>query len=351
MKKNLLFIIAAFITVISVNSLNAQSTPVPVSFGATLFGNYGYTVDGIEGSKYDKFDLERMYLTMKAQLGDQWKLQMTADVYRNTAAGTYYSGLGIRLKFGFLDYTPYSSLSIKAGMIPGPFNSVVESLWKYRGVAATANDKYGYVQTADLGVSVAYTLPSKYGEIAAYMFNGNGFTAPETNPSKDFVLRATINPFPEIKYLDKLKLGGYAYTGKTGAAGLKKERFGGLIGYSYSVVMVGAEYNTRTDKPDTKTGDVSGNVISFFTEIKAPVAELENKLSAILRYDSSDPNNSTEKDKTSFLVAGIVWKATDNVSLVIDKQLTKTDSPLLKTTAGPFTDRDDKWVINAIVNF
>ncbi len=330
----------------------AQTTEsIPVTFGAQFFGNYSYTVNGIDGKDFSKFDVDRMYLTMKSKLSDNWKLQFTSDVYRNTSSGTYYSGLSLRVKFAFLDFTPWSSLSIKAGMIPGPWNGVVETQWKYRGVVATANDKYNYIQTADLGLSATYSLPEKYGEIAGYIYNGDGYTSPETNQFKDLVLRATINPFPTNSILKNLMLGGYTYIGKSTTAGLKKQRFGGLVGYSYSVLLVGAEYDSKTDVATATSPEVKGNVLSLFSEIKMPVAELESKLSLVLRYDSSDPNLDKDNDKTHYFVAGLAWKATDKVTMVLDRQVLTTDTPTLKTSSGSLTDKDEKWVINAIVSF
>lgn len=338
------------------NNIEAQTQPqaqttIPVTFSAQFFGYYSYTVQGIEGQDFNKFDIDRLYFTAKSQLSDNWKLQMTTDIYRNTTAGTYYSGLAIRLKFGFVDYTPVPELSIKAGMIPGPWNGSVEAFWKYRGVAQTANDKYGYVQTADLGASVTYTLPDKYGELAAYVFNGDAYSAPESNQYKDVVLRASFVPFPTNSVLKTLTLGGYTYLGKsTGTAGLTRQRFGGLLGWSYDILTLGTEYDSRTDGASSAP-DLKGEVFSLFTEVKAPLESLKSKLSLIFRYDVADPNKDKDNDKTYYFIAGLVWKATDKVSLVIDRQMMTGDSATMKINAGGVTDKDEKWFLHTIIAF
>lgn len=351
MRRHFTLIIAlGFYLVFSKTVLAQAQNSIPLTFSASFFGNYSYTVQGIDGQDFNKFDIERMYFTAKSQVSDNWKFQMTTDIYRNSAAGTYYSGLAVRMKFAFADFTPWSSLSIKAGMIPGPWNGAVEVYWKYRGVAQTANDKYGYIQTADLGLSVTYSLPNKYGEIAGYVFNGDSYTAPESSKYKDLVLRASLVPFPGSPVLKTLTLGGYTYLGKTGAAGLKRHRLGGMIGYSYDVVLVGAEYDLRTDGV-VNAADVSGNVFSLFTEIKLPIAELQSKLSLLFRYDSCDPNNSKDNDKINFFIAGLAWKLNEKVSLVLDRQILTTDSKTMKSTAGTYLDKDEKWFVHTILSF
>ncbi|MCX6169888.1 MAG: hypothetical protein NTX65_11140 [Ignavibacteriales bacterium] len=335
---------------VSKSVLAQTQSSLPINFSASFFGNYSYTVQGIDGRDFNKFDIERMYFTAKSQVSENWKFQMTTDVYRNSTSGTYYSGLAVRMKFAFVDFSPLSSLSIKAGMIPGPWNGAVEVFWKYRGVAQTANDKYGYIQTADLGLSVTYLLPDKYGELAGYVFNGETYSAPESSKYKDIVLRVSLVPLPNSEEFKTLTLGGYTYLGKNGAAGLKKQRFGGLLGYSYDVVLVGAEYDSRTDGA-VNAADVSGNVFSLFTEIKLPVGDLQPKLSLLFRYDSCDLDTNKDNDKINFLIAGLAWKPNDKIEIVLNRQIMTTDARTMKSTAGTFLDKDEKWLVNTIVTF
>jgi hypothetical protein len=332
------------------NCIFAQTQLVPVTFGATFFGNYDYTIIGIDGRAFSKFDIDRLYFTAKTQISDGWKLQMTTDVYRNSASGSYYSGLSIRLKFGFFDYSPLQSLSIKFGMIPGPWNGVVETQWKYRGVAPTASDKYGYIATADLGVSVCDTLPGKVGVIAGYILNGDGYTSPETNKTKDVVLSATIYPFVDNPVLKSLTLAGISYIGYGGTtAPFTKNRFGGLLGYGYSFASFGVEYDYRADVVKANSPEVHGDVYSIFGELKVPVLDLESKLSIILRYDSSDPDKTISNDNTNFFTGGIAWKANDKVTLVVDRQILSSDTPSIKENSGALLTKDDKWFFNVII--
>lgn len=183
---------------------------------ATVFANYTYSVRGIQGRLFNMFDPNRVYFTMKTPLAEEWKFQITTDIYRSTGSTSNYNGFAMGLKFAMVDYSPTCSVSVKFGMIPGPWNGQVESHWKYRGIAQTASDRYSLVNIADLGTSATNALPGKYGDISGYILNGPGYTAPENTRFKDYVLRATLVPFVSVEGLKGLTLGGLLYQGNNG---------------------------------------------------------------------------------------------------------------------------------------
>ena len=322
------------------------------TFGATLFANYMYSVRGTDGKYFTRFDLDRVYLTMKTPLADDWKFQATTDIYRNASTTSYYNGLDVRLKFAFVDYAPVTQVSVKFGMIPGPWNGLVETYWKFRGVASTASDKYGLINTADLGLSACYTLPAKYGDVSVYMLNGPGYAAPEANRFKDYVVRATVYPFPNSEELKGLMVSGLGYFGSNGTAvALEKNRIGGFIGYNSSCVTVGSEYlvtKTAPTNPDTIT---SGNELSVFCELKSPFAGAASQFSVIGRFDVNEPNVHKGGDVTRFYVVGLVWKATDKVWWSIDHQECLTESSTQKSTDGSMVNADVRWFLHAILMF
>ena len=113
---------------------------------------------------------------------------------------------------------------------------------------------------------------------------------------------------------------------------------------------MGAEYDSRTDGV-LNSADVSGNVFSLFTEIKLPIEELKSKYSFIFRYDSSDPNEDKLNDKTGYFIAGFAWKALEKITIVLNRQMLTSESATMKTKSGTFTDKDEKWFVNAIISF
>ncbi len=338
----------------------AESAPAPKpaagivpTFGGTLFGNYTYVINGTDGKDFSKFDLDRVYFTMKAQVADDWKFQLTTDIYRNTAAGTYYSGLAIRIKFAYVDYAALPGLSVKFGMIQGVWGGTEESFWKYRGIAKTLSDQNSYYSTADLGVSATYALPGKLGEVAITMNNGDGYQSPELNRYKDYAFRASLTPFTSVEALKSFAVSGIGSIGSAGTTrALDRNRYGALVGYAYSCVLVGAEYIVRKDAPTNPDTVKTGNAFSLFAELKAPFAGLESKLSFIARYDGVEPNVDKGGDQTHFVVAGVVWKATDKLTFAIDNQLLIAETNAMKrTTDNVLLNTDRRWFLHTILAF
>jgi hypothetical protein len=261
--------------------------------------------------------------------------------------------LSVRLKFAYLDYAAMQGLSVKFGMIPGVWSSTEETQWRYRGIDKTLSDKNGYFSTADLGLSATYTLPNKLGEVAAYMLNGDGFTAPEANRFKDYSFRTTITPFGSVEALKSFAVSGLYSVGAAGTTrALQRDRFGAQVGYSYSYVSVGAEYLVRKDAPTNPDTVRTGNAYSLIAEVKAPFADLQSKLSMLVRFDGVEPNVDKGGDMTHFLIAGIVWKVTDKLTVAIDNQLLICElNSLKRTTDNVMLDTDRRWFLHTILNF
>jgi regulator of replication initiation timing len=322
-------------------------------FGGQVFANYSYTTNaGVDAKDYNRFDLERFYLTGKAQIFEQGKVLATTDVFRNSATGSYYPGLSIRLKFAYFDYAPVSDLSIKLGMIP-TVGGYGDAYWKYRGISSSATDKYSFMATADLGASVAYTLPSKFGEVTGFILNGTGYASPEANRFKDVALKATVSPFPQDPTLKGLTVTGYVYKGANmskASLALQRDRLGALVSYSYSVASIGVEYDTRKDAPSNPDTVLSGNALSFFGEIKSPVEDLK-KFSFIWRWDVSEPNINKGNDALRFGVLGLVYKVHDKLTFAVDRQWTKAEGATITRTDGTKTSYDNRWFLHTIVNF
>ena len=215
-------------------------------------------------------------------------------------------------------------------------------------------DRNGYYPTADIGVSLAYALPGKMGELAGFILNGSGYASPETNRFKDFGLRASFSPFQNDPLLKQLVLAGYLYKGSnlsTKSLALQRDRFGALAAYGYSLATLGVEYSVRRDalsNPDTVTG---GNALSLFGEIKAPFEDLKSALSLVWRYDVVEPNDDKGGDMSRFAITGIAYKPNEKLTFVLNRQWTLAETASLKSNDGTKTDRDSRWFIHTIINF
>lgn len=322
-----------------------------ITVSGQIFGAFSYSSWGTNGKDANKFDLDRSYITVRGKIAEAWSAQLTTDLYRGSDTNTYYKGLGVRMKFAYLDYSP-GMWSFKFGLIPGPFHAVEEFAWKYRGIAQTPTDRYGHFSTADLGISATYKLPAQYGEVAAALYNGKGYTNPETDKYKDIAFRAILNPAPQEPLLKSLQISGFAYLGYENGkkySGLPKNRYGVLAYYAYDIASIGIEYASRVDAPLHPDTTVTGAFFSVVGEIKSPW-EIFSEFSLLWRYDAIDPNTSANKDGYDFAVVGIVYKPNTKVTFSLDYQGTFAESKTLKKSSGGFVDYDARYYLHMIVN-
>lgn len=341
-----------------IKKIKEEKTPSflsTVQVGGQAFLYYTYTTKGIDGNDFNKFDFERMYINVKADVFSEGKFVYTSDVFRNAATGSYYSGLAMRVKYAYFDYAPVKNLSLKIGMIPTSWIGFVDSYWKYRALASTPADRYGYFASSDLGFSASYALPNKIGEISGYIFNGGGYAAAETNRFKDFSARLNLAPFQDNAVLKGLTVAGFYYKGSnlsSTATSADKNRYGAFIGYSYNILSVNGEYIAKEDASLTNNDSLSkGNVVAFFGEIKAPFESLKNKLSLVWRYDIIEPNIDKGGDMYRLGIIGAAYKLNDRVTFVLDHQFQNAETSSFKRADGVKIDADKKWFLHTIVNF
>jgi hypothetical protein len=331
-----------------------------VKFSGVIYTYYQFTTNGTDGNNFNKFDLDRAYLTAKANLSDNTRLQFTTDVYRqtDTSKNAFYAGVAIRVKFAFAEYLPASDVAVRIGMIPTHWQGLVDGLWKYRVLTAniTDNTRAGYNASADLGASASYTLPSKLGEIFVGIFNGSGYSSPEANRFKDFALRATLTPLAG----QPLTLAAYYYKGGNESKikqYLGKDRWGALASYSYQGVTAGLEYNHKSDqgKPSNITLEdttQTGTAISFFGEAKAPVDGFLGSLALLWRLDYIDPNSVPGNDIGRYWIVGLSWKASDKLTFIVDRQTNKVEPSVMLTRVDKVKiDYDNRWYLHAQLNF
>lgn len=359
---------------------------------------------------YNQFDIERVYFNIKSQLSAATKLRVTTDIYRNAAypanagaaqtiavkdsagktignvtipgaaaATSYYNGLTARLKYAYFDWSASDDLSFRMGMQQTPWYEFSEEVWKYRGVQQTAADKNKFLSSADLGFSATYLLPSQYGSLSAYVFNGNGYTAPEFNRFKDVAVRLQIVPMPTDEHLKELKITFMDYMGSnlataadqsTGA--IKNNILGAMLSYQGEQFNLAAEYLSR-QTGTTKSGVIldstnTASVISIFGSVKAP-GELKEYLELFARVDMYTPTNAdissvtdatanANNTKNTLIIAGLAWKPAAKLTLALDYQGTSFSHPIASQFDGTtlvgtkaVSSSDARLLLHGIVTF
>ena len=377
---------AVLLSFVARAGLHAQ-TPVtlpPIDFSGVLFGNYQYRTDA-QAKDFNKFDIERVYLTFRMPAGDRTSIRVTTDIFQqqNTAnnADQYYRGWTVRLKYGYLQYNYLRQGELSALARIGMLHTVVvdheEQFWP-RWIAQTAPERIGLFTSADLGASTLWTLPHRWGEIYGTITNGSGYTSRETDRFKDGAVRVTFTPLANSRspllttlaispwYLkgasaSRFVTGGAGQVGPVGS-GLDRDRWGVFAGLRDPRLTLGAHYvsfkgegenglNTLAS-PRTRF-DTTGRVLSFYGLVK-PLVLLDTAawhLGVVARYDKVKPNTDNNGAYHVF-IGGLTWDLSRRATVSFDYQEQLTDeNTVVGGTSTPPTAPLKTYFLHFVANF
>ena len=308
--------------------LSAQSAPASrLDFSGLLVAGYSISTNP-EAQGTNKFELDRVYLNFRMPVSERLRIRVTPDI-SSQASG---SGYVIRMKYAYLQYDHPSSAAgfggfLRAGLLQTAIVKHQETFWP-RWMGKVAVDRFGYVQSADVGVSAQLDFPGERGELQVVVSNGNGYTNPETDRFKSYAARLTLTPFAAGKtgLLSTLAVspwvdinsaasrfvnGGAGQVGPVGDA-LNRNRYGVWIGIRDPRLTIAGGWSERVDgaesgantivSPRVET-NVRGSVASGFIMVR-PMQLIDSSstapLGVLLRYDAIKPDNSIMQEAHMF---------------------------------------------------
>lgn len=170
-----------------------EARPDPFSISGILFLNYQYRTH--PSGSANRFDVERAYLTARANLDDRTSIRLTTDIFQLDTAQRSWT---VRAKYAWVQHEyvqrPAWTARARLGLIQTVFIEHDEAYWP-RWLANTPTDRHGYFSSADAGIGNEIQLKPVQGEIYTTITNGPGFGSRETDRFKDYATRVTIRPF------------------------------------------------------------------------------------------------------------------------------------------------------------
>jgi hypothetical protein len=120
------------------------------------------------------FDLERVYLTFRKDLGDNWSMRVTTDIYQN--APSEKGELFVR--FAYAEYkNKFGDIGAKVrfGIIDNALSTLIDGLGGMRWLTTNQLDTYRIHNSSDLGASLNLNF-FEFAELTLSIFNGEGHT-------------------------------------------------------------------------------------------------------------------------------------------------------------------------------
>ena len=164
MKKIILALSAAFLTALSVNAQEGKAS-------ANIFSNFNYDLSSEEnGTAFKEFEIKRSYLAYSYEIDDNFSTKITFDVGSNNEGSSYTAFL----KIAALKWKASDKLTLNTGMVGTKNFKFMEKSWGRRYVEKSAQDKYKWANSADLGVTADYKISDNI-SLDAQVLNGEGY--------------------------------------------------------------------------------------------------------------------------------------------------------------------------------
>ena len=164
MKKIILLLSTALI--ISFNTIAQEGKP-----SMKIFSNFNYDMSADEDENaFKEFELKRAYLGYSYKIDEDFSTKITFDVGNNESGSAYTAFL----KIASLKWNASNNLSINVGMLGSKNFKFMEKTWGRRYIEKSAQDKYKWANSADLGVTADYKISDNF-SLDAQVLNGEGY--------------------------------------------------------------------------------------------------------------------------------------------------------------------------------
>jgi phosphate-selective porin OprO/OprP len=262
----------------------------------------------------DTFDIRRARLDLRGALGRGFDLRLQAEL----------AGSSAKLLDAALAWRHSDALKVTAGQFKIPFSQenlissnkleTINRSQVVEALVARGKDVIGNHNGRDIGLMVGGTLaagktPGSL-DYALGVFNGAGINTTDTNERKDLVGRLVVHP------LAGLSFGGSFYTGRytlpsAPSKGGVRQRVGGELAYVAGPLLVKGEYIRGKDARVEKEGWYA----------LAALFVVPQKLQAVAKYDTFDPNVALAKNETAVGTIGVNWFFTKSAFVQVNYEI------------------------------
>jgi Phosphate-selective porin O and P len=317
---------AQFVGALLVGTLLASMTHVAraqaptVTVGGVAYAQFGYQLKD-STNHVNNFDITRAYINVTGKFAYGISTRVTADIYRVTD-GSGAGSLNYRLKYAYVAWNPEkSALTYKIGQMHTPFIDWEEALWDYRVQGTMALERGGYMSSSDFGIGVDGNWSYDKVNMQIGLYNGENYNKSPGDQRKDLMGRVSVRLLgtDEGGRTGGLRLTGYGQVGKPTGGGTR-QRYIGMLSYRSKALTLAAEFASTKDSvppaapPATATPEKPGKVISLFGVYRIP----NSKVALLARFDSTDPSSNVADDRLSRVIAGVSYRISDNLRVMLD---------------------------------
>jgi len=136
-----------------------------------VFSNFNYDISAEENENaFKEFEIKRSYLGYSYQIDDKFSTKITFDVGSNNEGSSYTAFL----KIASLKWMASDKLTLNTGMVGTKNFKFMEKSWGKRYIEKSAQDKYKWANSADVGITADYKISDNI-SFDAQVLNGEGY--------------------------------------------------------------------------------------------------------------------------------------------------------------------------------
>lgn len=285
-------------------------------FSGLMFGDYFYNASAHDSSKKDfnAFQFRRIYITTDYVISDNFstRFRLEADQGEITNNGK----ITTMVKDAWLKWKDiFSGSDLIFGISPTPAFDVSEGAWGHRYLEKTIMDLNGIVPSRDLGADLKGKL-SQSGSVKYWVKVGNGSgNSPESNKNKRIYGLLELSPSPNVLITF---YGDYASNPQKLNNNNDAIVGAGFVNYKQAgKFSLGIEGFIKSQQNNYTSMNGSLTSQSAFGLSIWAYANLSDKVQIVGRFDSFDPNTSSNstKDGKNLILAGLQFNPVEHVSI------------------------------------
>ena len=325
------------------------------NIGATIFADYTYQespeISDVDKNsvKFSTFQVTRAYINVTGQLNHLLTFRITPDISRETNTASSLSGSQLfRLKYAYGqfnldDWTTHGSW-VRFGVQQTPYFDYSEGIYRYRFQGTNFAERFGFLSSADAGLSGHWNFPNNYGDLHGGFYNGENYNKAEVNNQKAFQFRGTLRPFPLGGIWKGLRLTAFLNDDHY-AQSDKRSRAIGQVSFESAPINIGVEYLQAKDRANKTVPLVEAKAWSVWATPK-----LVKGWELLLRHDENKPNKTVAFQKQKRNIAGIAYWLPGLAPVVTSAILVDYDS-LQRTGLTPAVPKTTNYEVKTLINF
>jgi hypothetical protein len=298
--------------------------------GLELFAEYDFTLTYAANqttSWFHQFNVPRVHASLDGAVGPV-RARVLVEGVRSASDGALIGVDGdsivIRVREAYAAWDPVKGLEVAAGVVPTLTIGELDGTWMLRVIAPTTLESAQLASPADVGGTLRYTLPSRYGWIAVGAYNGEGYNQQELNRGKNVEIAGELHPIVRGPLLPLAAFASFV-GGSEGTDSARSNRLTGGVLWQGARVRGGVSYTYAWGVADDP--EQTSTATDVFVKVE-PIDRL--LLGARLSYWVRDTGAPSTDAITTFF-GSVGWRIFDPlefhvaVTRAIPATLTRTE--------------------------